>query len=54
MKALDLLLIDPKAVWAALFSNALIKCDYRISWKKKYSWMSLPCRDVPVFLSARL
>lgn len=35
MKPLDLFLIDPEAVWAALLSNALIKGDYRISWKKK-------------------
>lgn len=35
MKALDLFLIAPKAVWAALFSNTLIKGDYRISWEKK-------------------
>ena len=35
MKALDLFLSDPKGVWAALFSNAAIRGDYRISWKKK-------------------
>lgn len=35
MKALDVFKIDPKAVRAALFSNALIKGDYRIIWKKK-------------------
>lgn len=54
MKALDHFLIDPKAVWAALFSNALIKGDYRISWKKRYSGMSLPCREILVFLISKL
>jgi len=32
---LIIFLIDPKAVWAAAFSNALIKGDYRTSWKKR-------------------
>lgn len=31
MKPLELFLIDPEAERAALFSNALIKGDYRIS-----------------------